>query len=400
MVWVRSPVYFYRRNETFYFSRAVPSDLRHRFKKKKIEVSLRTKSEAKAAKSAAALSDRLERYWDSIRMEIIYSRELGISVVPDKSQNEGVTELSLSDALALYQRLKGTSKSKLFFEVSNRSIRYLIECVGHDNINGLEPVDAGRFRDFLFDRGMSSSSVKRVFSSVRAIMNLAIKERGLAMTNVFNGTFIPEDNKSKERLPVPDDVIKQIQKECRSLNDEPRWLIALISDTGMRLSEACGLLSSDIVLDTDIPHINLREHQWRRLKTSSSTRGIPLVGASLWAAEKIKAQGTEFAFSKYCNTQKCNANSASAALNKWLKPRLPERCVIHSFRHSLRDRLRAVECPTDIVDAIGGWTTEGIGQRYGEGYDLNIKAKWMGMLTSVQKPRSVETVTWHSVFGP
>ena len=58
MVWVRSPVYFYKRNDTFYFSRAVPSDLRNRFKKKKIEVSLRTKSEAKAAKSAAALSER------------------------------------------------------------------------------------------------------------------------------------------------------------------------------------------------------------------------------------------------------------------------------------------------------------------------------------------------------
>jgi hypothetical protein len=28
---------------------------------------LRTKSESKAAKPAAALSDRLERYWDSIR---------------------------------------------------------------------------------------------------------------------------------------------------------------------------------------------------------------------------------------------------------------------------------------------------------------------------------------------
>ena len=60
MVWVRSPVYFYKRNDTFYFSRAVPSDQRHRFNKKKIEVSLKTKSENKAAKSAAALSDRLE----------------------------------------------------------------------------------------------------------------------------------------------------------------------------------------------------------------------------------------------------------------------------------------------------------------------------------------------------
>src|SRR5210317_2040509 len=134
MVWVSLPVYFYKRNDTFYFSRSIPSDLQHRFKKRKIEVSLRTKSEVKAAKSAAALSDRLERYWDSIRMEMIYSRELGISVVPDKSHNASTTELSLSDALALYQRLKGTGKSKLFYEVSNRSIRYLVECVGHDNI--------------------------------------------------------------------------------------------------------------------------------------------------------------------------------------------------------------------------------------------------------------------------
>ena len=377
MVWVRSPVYFYKRNDTYYFSRAVPSDLRHRFNKKKIEVSLRTKSEAKAAKSAAALSDRLERYWDSIRMEMIYSRELGISIVPDQSHNATSIELSLSDALSLYQRLKGTGKSKLFFEVSNRSIRYLVECVGHDGLNDLKPADAGRFRDFLFERGMSSSSVKRVFSSVRAIMNLAIKEHGLSLTNVFNNTFIPEDNKRKERLPIPVDVIRKIQGESRRLDDEPRWLIALISDTGMRLSEACGLLSSDIVLDADIPHISLREHQWRRLKTSSSIRAIPLVGASLWAAKGIKAHGTEFAFPKYCNSEKCNANSASAALNKWLKPRLPEGCVIHSFRHSLRDRLRSVECPSDIVDSLGGWTTEGIGQRYGKGYDLNVKAKWM-----------------------
>ena len=83
MVWVRLPVYFYKRNETFYFSRSIPTDLLHRFNKRKIEISLRTKSEAKAAKSAAALSDRLERYWDSLRMEMIYSRELGLNVLQE-----------------------------------------------------------------------------------------------------------------------------------------------------------------------------------------------------------------------------------------------------------------------------------------------------------------------------
>ncbi len=54
--------------------------------------------------------------------------------------------------------------------------------------------------------------------------------------------------------------------------------------------------------------------------------------------------------------------------------------MVHSFRHSMRDRLRAVECPSDIIDQIGGWTTEGIGHAYGKGYSLEILAKWMKLL--------------------
>ena len=57
---------------------------------------------------------------------------------------------------------------------------------------------------------------------------------------------------------------------CREYNDDLRWLIALLSDTGMRLGEAVGLLKSDINLDLDIPHINLVPHLWRRLKTRGS----------------------------------------------------------------------------------------------------------------------------------
>ena len=379
MVWVRSPVYFYKRNETFYFSRAIPSDLLHRFNKRKIEISLRTKSEAKAARSAAALSDRLERYWDSLRMEMIYSKELGLTVLPE-TRTVAADSFSLSVALALYHRLKGSGKTKLFFASSQRSMRYLTDCLGHDDLAAIEISDAGRFRDYLFDRGMSSSSVKRVFSSVRAVINLAIREQGLTINNVFSGTFIPDDEAKTQRLPIPTDVLVNIQNECRQLDDEPRWLIALISDTGMRLSEACGLLTSDICLDGAVPHINLTAHPWRRLKTGSSFRKIPLVGTSLWAAKQVVKQNHQFAFPKYCNETKCNANSASAALNKWLKPRVPDGCVIHSFRHSLRDRLRAVECPADIIDAIGGWTTEGVGHQYGQGYSLPVTHGWMKRL--------------------
>jgi hypothetical protein len=113
------------------------------------------------------------------------------------------------------------------------------------------------------------------------------------------------------------------------------------------------------------------------LKTKSSERDIPLVGASLWAAQQIKSQNNQFAFPGYTSSNKCAANSASAALNKWLKPRVPSGCVIHSLRHSLRDRLREVECPTDIADAIGGWSSSGIGEQYGSGHTLSTKVKYL-----------------------
>ena len=232
---------------------------------------------------------------------------------------------------------------------------------------------------------MSASSVKRVFSSVRAVINLAIRESGLSVHNVFSGTFIPDDEVKKKRLPIPAPDLAKIQQECMALDDEPRWLIVLISDTGMRLSEACGLQASDIHLDGDTSYIELVEYPWRRLKTSSSKRQVPLVGASLWAAHRIKDADSTLAFPKYCSEAKCNANSASAALNKWLKPRVPDGCVIQSFRHSLRDRLRAIECPGDIIDAIGGWTTEGVGHQYGKRHSLTVMHGWMERLRNGDK---------------
>ena len=144
----------------------------------------------------------------------------------------------------------------------------------------------------------------------------------------------------------------------------------------MRLSEAAGLHINDIILDEDIPYINLKPHPWRSLKTKGSQRQIPLVGASLWAANRVKTNSHHtFAFPRYNTTSTTNANSASAAINKWLKPRVPDGCVIHTFRHSLRDRLRAVQCPSDMIDQIGGWSTAGVGQSYGEGYSLDASSE-------------------------
>jgi len=374
-MYTKSPHYLYRRNGTYYFTRQVPSDLQTRFNKNRVVISLRTPSEQKAINSANKLADRLETYWNTLRLELFHTKELKLSFLDnEKVKSE---KLKLSEALDVYIKLKGKGKDKLFYQTAKRNVSYTIECFGNVDINSLKPIDAGKYRDFLFNKGLSTSSVRRVFSSINAVINISINEIGINMINPFSGTFIPDDNKKKTRLPIPIENIRNIQAECKNLNDDNRWLIALISDTGMRLSEATGLLSGDIVLDAIIPHINLVNHPWRRLKTKGSNRVIPLIGSSLWAAKRVLEAGNTYAFPRYTNENKCNANSASNGLNKWLKPRIPNDCVIHSFRHSLRDRLRAVQCPSDIVDAIGGWSTSGVGQTYGSGYNLDIKHKWM-----------------------
>ena len=59
---------------------------------------------------------------------------------------------------------------------------------------------------------------------------------------------------------------------------------------------------------------------------------------------------------------------------------------MHSFRHSMRDRLRSVECPADIVDQLGGWQTGGVGHGYGNGYPLSVLAKWMTRIAPIMEP--------------
>ena len=68
---------------------------------------------------------------------------------------------------------------------------------------------------------------------------------------------MPDKENLETRKPIPTKDIKHIQSLCIEKDDDLRWLIALLSDSGMRLGEGVGLLKSDINLDCEIPHINL-----------------------------------------------------------------------------------------------------------------------------------------------
>ena len=368
-----SDSYLFQKRGVWYFSRHVPVDVRGYYKQSRIVRSLRTKSRVKASKTALVLSDQLESVWAGIRL-----RHLGIGHSFEENVPLTTNAPTLTEALDTYLRLKGDGRSPQYETAARRTIEYAVAELNDRRIDTYTQLDAAQFRDALFARGLTSSSVKRVFSVIKAIMQLSITEHGLTSPNVFRGTFLPKKDDVRKRQPIPIETIRSIQNECQTIDDDLRWLIAFLSDSGLRLAEAVGLLITDIRIDTHIPHVVIQQHDWRPLKTASSTRTVPLVGMSLWAAQRIVANSNgPYAFSRYNDGIRANSNHASAALNKWLRIRVPKDCVVHSFRHSMRDRLRAVQCPFDIVDRIGGWTTAGIGNSYGAGYDLPVLHEWM-----------------------
>ena len=321
-------------------------------------------------------------------MRLAKSDVIGLSLVRDSSSssqevasNQPQTNCpSLLDALEVYLEQKGKGRPKTFRVAAERSCNYLIGLCGNKPLSHYTRQDALQFRDWLVARGLTGSSITRNFSYLKAVINFALSEYALDIRNPFVGIYHDRSAGVLVRKPIPIEAIRDVQSECRQIDDDMRWLVALISDTGMRLAEGAGLLKEDLVgLDTHLPCVRVTKHPWRNLKTSSSERHIPLVGEALWAARRIVEadNGLDFAFPRYNRTSPTAANSASAALNKWLKQYVPAGCTMHSFRHSMRDRLRAVQCPADMTDQIGGWMTDGVGQGYGSGYPLSVLREWL-----------------------
>ena len=202
--------YLYKKRGVYYFSKRVPSDVRSYYKSDRIVICLRTKSNVLAIRASKSLYQRLDDYWTSIRLTRMQvpAEHMLVSKPP---LNINSNAPLLSEALSIYLKLKGEGKGKVFIRGANRTIGYVIALLGDLPIDNYSTKDASNFRDYLLDRGLLISSVRRVFSSVRAIINLVIQEYGLAINNSFAKTYMPEIKEGQKRQSLPAQIIKNIQ---------------------------------------------------------------------------------------------------------------------------------------------------------------------------------------------
>lgn len=428
--------YVFSRGNTTFYQRAVPTDLRSRYPGANVKVNLGTTDPIKVARMVDKLNRKYEAEWAGLRaapdsspdalkahardflkawglepgspdnhpqaVELLHSfiddkraayaagdEEVYRSAGDDEFLTptemmagrllHGAQHDTITDALEVYLETNPRKGNEKFETYARRAFASLVAVCGDKDVKAFTRADARLYVSKALEGGKKTATVKRRVNSFRAVWSAYAHEKAHGLHNPWERLTIQgEGQDAEQRQPFTPDQLKTLWLACLERDDDMRWVVAMLLDTGARLAEVVGLALSDIQLNAPVPHIHIQPHPWRSVKTGIA-RKVPLQGAALWAAKQVMAtakEGQVFAFPRYTDATGCRATAASGALVKWLKGQGIDR-VMHELRHTMKDRLRDVECPKWINDGICGHASSDQGDGYGEAQFLAVKAKWL-----------------------
>ena len=271
---------------------------------------------------------------------------------------------------------------------------YLLKLVGDKSLCDYSRKDVRKFVKHLVDgdhsptgKGIATTTIGRYVTTLRAAFARSIREHelrlpgGAPLPNVWAGT-----------IEYPKGARGETKRESFSVDnyrtlfaaiddhglDDLRCVLVLLADTGARLAEVVGLRVEDCHAQAKVPYIRIQAHDSRSIKTAHSARHVPLPPRAAQALQKalVLRAGSAYLFPRYTDATGCKATHASNTLNDWLRSRGVDR-TCHSMRHGMRDLLRAVAAPQDVVEQIQGWGKESQSSKYGAGHSLNQLAAWL-----------------------
>jgi len=230
------------------------------------------------------------------------------------------------------------------------------------------------------ERGLKTMSVKRRMGCIRAAFKGVTKlfELNDDKMHNFSGYDIPNlGDDAEDRSDFTPQQLTSLRVAIAVDMDEIWGMIAVMMETGFRVSESCSLSMADVHgLDGDYPFLALHKSPYRKLKTKSSIRFIPLTGLALEYVRSVKGK---WLFPRYIDEveKRVKSDNGSAAAKKRIQSVLgPNAPTSHSFRHTMATRLRDAECPEDMRNEMLGWSSK-VSDRYGSPSDIRIKARYL-----------------------
>ena len=228
----------FQKDGIYYFNRRIPVVLRKHYTSQRISYSLRTRSKSVAASRSVRAAGQLDEYWFHLRSQdaelpgkhLLKMQGQHCSNQTQPQHDVKAANLSLSEGVEVYLRLKGAGKGKTFIRAAQRSCGYVIDACGDKPLDAYTKSDANAFRDALVGRGMAGSSITRIFGTIRSVINFTASEEGLDFNNPFGNVYFDRSAGVEERKPIAINDIQSVQAKCFEVDDEMRWLVALVSD--------------------------------------------------------------------------------------------------------------------------------------------------------------------------
>ena len=270
---------------------------------------------------------------------------------------------------------KHQGRDARFFQNANRAFATVKNILGNPALKDIKRADARRVLNSMLNSGLKSASVKRYLNTVSAIISTGILELDIDAKNPFSSLTIPKFLEDKKNVPAFTEAeIRRIAMAALSQKIEPALVACMQIETGCRVSEIALLRTEDVSLDAPIPFVNIIEHRehGRRLKTSGSSRVLPLLGVSLEAARlaRASAKGGGWLFPRI------GKGNPQSTVNRWLSRTLGANPGSHSARRSLETRLVLARIDQRIVDCILGHAPQAkMGSIYFTGFSLSDLAE-------------------------
>jgi integrase len=261
-----------------------------------------------------------------------------------------------------YERKEAEAAWDLFRSLTNA--KALKECGRND----------GRLLvDHYKAKGNSYPTIQKKVMWLCAMVEFSMVEKTLpAMVNPFSGIVpqeTPQEKIAKRRKSLDNADIKACKAKLATLSKSDQLLFRLLEATGMRLSEAFQISGEE-------PHNGGPRFCIVGNKSENSLRRVPFPKSVLpYLPAKVKRPLFDGLTS-----------SASHRFTEFLRDTVgikdPKK-VLYSLRHRAKDRLRDLDCPEKISEALFGRDEVTTGDGYGKGYSIRKLKTWADKISAL-----------------
>jgi integrase len=233
------------------------------------------------------------------------------------------------------------------------------ELTDHKALKDATRDDGRKLAQYYKDAGNKSATIIKKVSWLRAAVELAIDE-GKMKFNAFRN-IVPKGDDELRRKPLTDADMKVCNENLGTLSGSDALLFRFLANSGARLGEA-------FQVDGEATELGVR-YVVIGSKTEASQRRLPLP-AGLLAYLPAKIVGPLFTG---------DPRAASTRLNRFLDEcgLTDQSLVVHSLRHRMKDKLRAIGCPLDVQYELLGHGNKTVAAGYGVGSPVPLLKEWL-----------------------